>query len=70
LLKEHAKVTQAEPVKIHEPGQRLLINDGPFAGTEAILKKYEGGSRAMALIELLSKPARLKLSIAILLQIR
>jgi transcriptional antiterminator RfaH len=64
LLKEHAKIIQTEPIKIHEPGQRVLINEGPFAGIEAIFEMDDGESRAMVLIDLLSKPTRLKLPIA------
>ncbi len=70
LLKEHAKIIQTEPVKIHEPGQRVLIKEGPFAGIEAIFEMDDGESRAMVLIDLLSKPTRLKLPIANLSQIR
>jgi transcriptional antiterminator RfaH len=63
LLKEHAKIIQTEPVRIHEPGQRVLIKEGPFAGIEAIFEMDDGESRAMVLIDLLSKPTRLKLPI-------
>ncbi len=70
LLKEHAKIIQTAPVKMHEAGQRVLIKEGPFAGIEAIYEMDDGESRAMVLVDLLSKPTRLKLPIASLLQVR
>ena len=64
LLKQHAKEIEIEPDKIYQEGERLLITEGPFAGIEAIFEMDDGESRAMVLIELLSKPTRLKLPIA------
>ena len=64
LLKQHTKEIEIEPDKIYQEGERLLITDGPFAGIEAVFEMDDGESRAMVLIELLSKPTRLKLPIA------
>ena len=64
LLKKHTKEIEIEPDKIYQEGERLLITEGPFAGIEAIFEMDDGESRAMVLIELLSKPTRLKLPIA------
>ena len=44
------------------PGESLRINQGPFAGLEAIYQMPDGESRVMVLIEMLSK--RVSLSIA------
>jgi transcriptional antiterminator RfaH len=64
LIKVHTQQIEAEPDKIYRTGERLLITGGPFAGLEAIFEMDDGESRAMVLIELLSKPTRLKLPIS------
>jgi transcriptional antiterminator RfaH len=64
LLKQHSEYTKADPTKLYQAGERLLISEGPFAGIEAIFEMDDGESRAMVLIELLSKPTHLKLPIA------
>ena len=63
LLRQHTKQIELEPDKIYQAGDHLLITEGPFAGIEAIFEMDDGESRAMVLIELLSKPTRLKLPI-------
>lgn len=40
-------------------GERVLVAEGPFAGLEAIYQMDDGESRAMVLIELLSRSTRL-----------
>jgi len=52
----------SHPKRLFTPGERVLITEGPFAGIEAIYQMRDGESRAMVLIELLSKPAHLKIS--------
>ena len=64
LLKQHSEHTENAPTKLYQTGERLLITTGPFAGIEAIFEMDDGESRAMVLIELLSKPTHLKLPIA------
>jgi transcriptional antiterminator RfaH len=64
LIKVHTKQIEAEPDKIYHAGERLLITEGPFVGIEAVFEMDDGESRAMVLIELLSKPTRLKLPIS------
>jgi transcriptional antiterminator RfaH len=64
LLKQHSEYVKADPTKLYQAGERLLISEGPFAGIEAIFEMDDGESRAMVLIELLSKPTHLKLPIA------
>jgi transcriptional antiterminator RfaH len=63
LLRQHTKEIEIEPEKIYQKGEHLLITEGPFTGLEAIFEMDDGESRAMVLIELLSKPTRLKLPI-------
>lgn len=42
-------------------GDKVLINDGPFKGIEAIFKKYDGEERVMVLLEILHKQTSLYL---------
>ncbi|NWG88173.1 MAG: transcription/translation regulatory transformer protein RfaH [Hydrogenophilaceae bacterium] len=51
-----------QPRRLFEPGERVLITQGPFAGVEAIYQMSDGESRVMVLIELLSKPVQLGLA--------
>ncbi|MEI8403398.1 MAG: transcription/translation regulatory transformer protein RfaH, partial [Alcaligenaceae bacterium] len=67
---QHTKQIELEPDKIYQAGDHLLITEGPFAGIEAIFEMDDGESRAMVLIELLSKPTRLKLPLGSLAKAR
>lgn len=58
LQARHAALAN-EPQKLFNPGERVVIADGPFAGLEAVYQMSDGERRAMVLIELLSKPTRL-----------
>jgi len=42
-----------------EPGEVLRINDGPFAGLEAVYQMPDGEARVMVLIDILSKKVSL-----------
>jgi transcriptional antiterminator RfaH len=46
---------------LYKSGDKVLIQEGPFAGLEAIYQMKDGEGRVMVLIELMSKPAQLKL---------
>jgi len=61
-LRAQKDVLCSQPQRLFDQGERVLITDGPFAGIEAIYQMNDGESRAMVLIELLSKPAQLKIS--------
>ncbi|MDP1773845.1 MAG: transcription/translation regulatory transformer protein RfaH [Methylobacter sp.] len=52
----------SQPQRLFAQGERVLITDGPFVGIEAIYQMNDGESRAMVLIELLSKPTKLNIS--------
>lgn len=58
LRQRHTEIS-TEPQRLFNPGDRVLIADGPFAGLEAVYQMTDGERRAMVLIELLSKPTRL-----------
>lgn len=50
------------PERLFKQGDRVQIKDGAFAGLEAVYQMPNGESRAMVLIEILSKPVKLSLS--------
>jgi transcriptional antiterminator RfaH len=51
---------QAHPGQaLFNPGDTVHIQNGPFAGMEAVYQMANGEQRALVLIELLSKPCRL-----------
>jgi transcriptional antiterminator RfaH len=43
------------------PGEALRINQGPFAGLEALYQMPDGESRVMVLIDMLSKKVSLSI---------
>ena len=49
------------PQRHFEPGEVLRINDGPFAGLEAVYQMPDGEARVMVLIDILSKKVSLSL---------
>lgn len=63
LLRTRTQEIEHTPVKLHQSGDRVVITEGPFAGIEGVFEMTDGESRAMVLIELLSKVTRLKLPI-------
>ena len=62
ILRTHQSGARQEPVRLFQPGEQVQIKDGPFAGLHAIYQMGDGESRAMVLIEILSKPSQLALS--------
>jgi len=44
-----------------EPGELVRINDGPFAGLEAVYQMPDGEARIMVLIDILSKKVSLSI---------
>ena len=62
ILQAQKEALSNQPQRLFEPGERLLVTEGPFAGLEAIYQMSDGESRAMVLIELLSRPAQLLIS--------
>jgi transcriptional antiterminator RfaH len=50
-----------QPQSLFMAEERLLVTSGPFAGIEAIYQMSSGEGRAMVMIELLGKFAKLKL---------
>ena len=56
LLRMQEALVQAEPVRLFKRGERVRLTKEPFAGIECIYQMADGESRAMVLIEILSKP--------------
>lgn len=69
LLRAQKDVLLSKPRPLFQPGERVLVTEGPFAGIEAIYQMSDGESRAMVLIELLSKSTQLKIAPASLTKI-
>jgi len=46
------------PRWLFEPGERVVVTQGPFSGLEGIYQMPGGESRAIVLLELLSRPCR------------
>jgi transcriptional antiterminator RfaH len=61
ILRMHEKAEQNHPQKLFTPGETVLIIEGPFAGLEAVYQMEDAESRAMILIELLSKPVKMSI---------
>ena len=69
LLRHSVEEFKAQPTKLFTAGDLLRVHNGPFAGLEAVFEMDDGESRAMVLIELLSKPTRVALPVASLSKI-
>ncbi len=61
VLQESVERLKNQPTKLFQTGDRVQVRHGPFAGLEAIFEMENGESRALVLIELLSKPTRINL---------
>lgn len=63
-LKHHDEQLRAEPDRLFDAGESVVIKDGPFAGIQAVYQMADGESRAMVLIELLSKPTVMRIDVS------
>ena len=69
MLIEQLRAREAQGSEVRSffnTGDRVLINDGIFAGLEAVYQMRDGDCRAIVLIELLSKLTPLKIAAACL----
>jgi transcriptional antiterminator RfaH len=62
LLRIQEASAQAEPERLFKPGERVCLTETPFAGIEGIYQMADGESRAMVLIEMLSKPVAVRVA--------
>jgi transcriptional antiterminator RfaH len=67
-LKQHAEKINMTPQSIYQQGERLLITSGPFVGIEGIFQLDDGESRAMLLIDILSKTTQIKVPLSSLVK--
>lgn len=56
-------VQQMNPQRLFEPGERVAITSGPFAGLEGIYQLPDGEARALVLIDLMNQPQKLRLAV-------
>ena len=61
-LRAQRDIQGSQPKPLFAHGERVRVTAGTFAGIEAVYQMSDGESRAMVLIEILSKPAQLKIS--------
>ncbi|MEW5942657.1 MAG: transcription/translation regulatory transformer protein RfaH [Pseudomonadota bacterium] len=57
-----ARENTFQPQRLFTPGERVMLADGAFAGIEAVYQMTDGENRVMVLIELLSKPVRMRVA--------
>ena len=55
---------QPLPQPLFAPGERVMIGEGPFAGIDAVYEIADGERRAMVLINILGKAARLAVPVS------
>jgi transcriptional antiterminator RfaH len=60
-LRARQEIMLTHPQRLFNPGDRVVVTEGAFAGIEAVYQMTDGERRVMVLIELLSKPVRLSL---------
>lgn len=61
LIAELQVKTDSTKVQLRhfEPGEQVVVTDGPFAGVEAIYQMADGESRVMVLLNILSKQVKM-----------
>ena len=68
-LRTQNSSARQNPQRMFNVNDQVQIISGPFAGLEAVYQMQDGESRAMVLIQFLSKPIRLAVSPANLLKV-
>lgn len=64
ILRANEARRTGSPEKLFKLGDRVRLTDYPFAGIEGIYQIAEGERRVMVLIEILSKPVKVPVSLA------
>lgn len=57
---EESREQQGAVSQAYQPGDKVEISQGPFAGVEAIYHEPDGDKRAVLLIEILNQPIEIK----------
>ena len=55
-------VNTAVVLRHFEPGEQVVVTDGPFVGVEAIYQMADGEGRVMVLLNILSKQVKMRVS--------
>lgn len=58
-LKLQEQARRSEPQRLFEPGERVVVTHGPFAGFEGVYQMRDGQQRVMVLIEWMSRTVQL-----------
>jgi transcriptional antiterminator RfaH len=53
-----------------EPGEQVVVTEGPFVGVEAIYQMSDGEGRVILLLDILSKQVKMTVSPACVRKIR
>lgn len=61
-LRRQGKIAVDQPRKLFNPGERLMITKGAFAGLEGVYQMADGEQRAMVLIDFMSKFTQIRVS--------
>lgn len=64
LLRTKAALMHSGPEPLFKCGERIRVMEAPFSGIEGVYLMADGECRAMVLIELLSKPTKLRVHTA------
>lgn len=67
-LRGHEQSVRDHAEPLYQAGDRVLINDGPYAGLSAVYQMDDGDARARVLIELLQRPAQLTVPLGSLMR--
>lgn len=62
LRAQEWQASQAGPLRLFQPGERVRLTEAPFAGIEGIYHMADGERRVMVLIEMLTKPVAVSVS--------
>ena len=62
-LRARENASLAQPASLYQPGEKLQVLEGPFAGLEAVYHMDDGLARGIVLIELLNSITKLNVSL-------
>lgn len=62
FFRAQASSDRATPKRLFQPGERVRLTEGAFAGIEGVYQMADGAHRALVLVQLLSRSARLRVA--------
>ncbi len=63
LIRARESSGEIDEKRLFKPGEPIRVLDGPFAGVEGIFQSLDGTQRVMILIDLMSKPLKMGVSL-------